>query len=770
MTPTFRPLASFPQRAVVLLAAVLASGAIAAEPPPPLAGLTYSGDQAALAALDQDISAAGTDPAKLAAVEASLFSLLRRTDATYAGRQAICQRLGLVLAHAAPKSATGAYKPLDTMLLEERDCDLARLALEPAPGPAVDALFVSAAGKTSGTVRIALLNSIGARRTATAIPVLAKLLADPHAATAAAAAHALGAIGTPAAEAALSAASSLPAAIRAGARLHAAAHLPAPEARRVVADLQAETTLPPTLRAAAFRLSLTLDAASATPRIVEVLSGSDWTYKQVALESLASALPEDRVTALVAKLGTWDAPTQAAVLGALARAGSAAAVPAVIAATSHADAEVSGAATAALGFLPGNREVVGVLARIAAGDSAAAKAARQSLTSLGGRDVSAALLAAAERGEPALRVVAIEQLALRHQTEALPFLLQCRAESDPKVRAAAVGALGELAPFSAQRALLDWTIAATDDAEQSRALRALVNVTLRQRDPRDRDTAVHAAIEAAAPELAVRLMPALGRLGGTASAECAARLAIRADAKVAAAAVATLNRWTDATALPALATVVESAADPAARESARNGALQYFERNRESWTPATTTLLSRLITATKVPAPRQQLVALLARANDPAALQLAQGLESDAALAGDVRYAAAAISATLAGSPKVRASAASGTSNIVDGKTSSRWSTPALGEEWVEIDFRQSRPFRRLTLDQTARAAEFPERYAVHVTDDPKSPGPAVATGQGQRNRTVITLPAGTQGRYVILKNTAERKDTPWTICELYVD
>ena len=144
--------------------------------------------------------------------------------------------------------------------------------------------------------------------------------------------------------------------------------------------------------------------------------------------------------------------------------------------------------------------------------------------------------------------------------------------------------------------------------------------------------------------------------------------------------------------------------------------------------------------------------------------------ETRVALAADASYAAAAIKAALAGAPKARTNPASGANNILDGKTSTRWSTPALGEEWVEIDFRQSRPLRRLTLDQTGRAAEFPEHYEVHVTDDPKSPGPIVGQGQGQRNKTVIDLPAGTAGRYVIIKNTAERKDTPWAICELYVD
>ena len=107
---------------------------------------------------------------------------------------------------------------------------------------------------------------------------------------------------------------------------------------------------------------------------------------------------------------------------------------------------------------------------------------------------------------------------------------------------------------------------------------------------------------------------------------------------------------------------------------------------------------------------------------------------------------------------------------MTDGKTSTRWTTPALGEEWVEVDFRRSRPIQRVTLDQTGRAAEFPERFEVYVTNDPKRPGTVVKSGKGSRNKTVIDLPDGTRGRYVIIRNVAGRDEAPWAICELYVD
>jgi hypothetical protein len=163
-------------------------------------------------------------------------------------------------------------------------------------------------------------------------------------------------------------------------------------------------------------------------------------------------------------------------------------------------------------------------------------------------------------------------------------------------------------------------------------------------------------------------------------------------------------------------------------------------------------------------------VLVLARGNDPEAAQLLQSARQDATTATEATYALAAVQAAQAGAPKIKTSPAGGANNLMDGKTSSRWSAPALGEESVEVDFRQTRGFRQVTLDQTARAAEFPEHYEVLVTDDLAHPGPVIASGTGQRNRTVITLPAGTRGRYLIIRNTAERRETPWTIAELLID
>jgi HEAT repeat protein len=757
-------------RLLPLFLCALVTVAPAADSPDALAALTYSGDPQALTALDQEIKAAGTDPAKLAAIEQRLLAVLRRSESTFAARQAAAQRLGWVLGLGAPTTNADAVKPLGAMLTEERDSDLARVALEPASGAVVDGLFVSALEKTSGRTRLGLIDSVARRRQTSAVPVLTKLLQDADDSTAAAAARALGEIADPAAVAALHATPEPSRTPIAAAKLAAARRMPTAAAVLLLNELQ-RSARDPVHRAAAFRLALDLETGAAAGRMADVLAGTNWNLKSAALEAVAASRAPNLVSILAAKLADFDASTQRAVIAALARrSDGAGALGAITKAARHADAEVRAAAISALGVLPGSPDTATLLVQVARGEGEEARAARQSLARLNGPGVSAAILAGAETGDPAIRAVLLEQLALRNMTEGLPLLLKLRIDPSPQVRAAAVAALGDLAPLTEQKALLDWAIEATDVGEQTRALAALVKVTLRNPNVEERGRPVHALIEFALPDLALRLLPALNRIGGAASAECAAKLAVRDDARLAEAATAALGRWSDDTALPALATVAEKAAQTSARTAAIEAVLRHFERHRDGWTAASTGIAGRLLTSTQDADTRLKLVRLLHRARDREALAVLEPLKSDSALAAAVATAEAVVQANLAGAPRARSSRSAGLSNLFDGKTGTRWNTPVLGEEWVEVDFRQSRPLSRVILDQTGRGAEFPERYEVHVTDDPAKPGPVLVSGQGQRNQTVIDLPANTRGRYLIIKNTAARADSQWAICELYVE
>lgn len=736
----------------------------------PLQDLDYSGDQSALAALDRDLNAAGTDLKKLAALEARLVALLRRTDASIAARQAACQRLGIVFAATGVPGA-GALELLKAMLVDAGETDIARLTLERTPGAAVDTVLTDAMGKTTGRTRLGILQTLTARAPASAVPAIATLLGDKDAATAKAAATALAQIGNAAALAALRTAPASVAGLFA-AKLTVARKLPTAEGVALLTELQADTRSAPHQRASALRGLLDLEPAAAAARITAVLAGTDWIPKQAAIEAIYSSRAPGLIAALAAQLPSWDLPTQAAVITALARRPEATATAAIVAAAKHTDATVRTAAINALGDLPGDTTLVTLLADLGSSDNFDdAKFARASLARLNGPGVSAAVLAGAEKGPTAKRALFIEQIASRNLTEGLPFLRQSRQNPDATLRTAAVGSLGELAPVSDQALLLEWAAVATDSTEQTRALRSLVSVTLRNPDTAKRALPIYAALEKAAPATVVGLLPVLGRLGGKESADCAARLALGTNATVADAAAAALARWPDRSAQPSLVLVAAKATVPTARATANQAAFRYYERNREVWTPAETALVSDLLGATTEAAARKKLVVLLNRAADKPALALVEKLQAEPALAEAAKTAAQCIAANLAGPPKARASDSEGSAkHLFDGKIATQWRGPVTPGQWVEIDFKQARPLHRLTLDQTGRNGEFPERYEVFVTDDLTKPGKVLVSGAGKANRTIIDLPAGTRGRYVTIKNTAERIDSMWSISELFVD
>src|SRR6185436_8423781 len=120
--------------------------------------------------------------------------------------------------------------------------------------------------------------------------------------------------------------------------------------------------------------------------------------------------------------------------------------------------------------------------------------------------------------------------------------------------------------------------------------------------------------------------------------------------------------------------------------------------------------------------------------------------QAEPALADTAKEAALCIAANLAAPPKARVSSGeSAARNLFDGNKITQWRVPATADQWVEVDFSKTRPLHRLTLDETDRTGDFPEKYEVFVTDDLEKPGKAVVTGAGQRNRTIIDLPAGTK-------------------------
>jgi hypothetical protein len=160
-----------------------------------LAAYEWGADAAPFAAIDRAVIAAHADAALRADLEKRLAAILG-SGPSRAAKEYACRKLMMI--------GTTASVPALAALLGDRDnSHMARFALERIDAPEAGAALRAALGTVPGDLKIGMISSLAARRDTACVGALATLLAG-DAATAIAAAEALGTIATPEAFAALS--------------------------------------------------------------------------------------------------------------------------------------------------------------------------------------------------------------------------------------------------------------------------------------------------------------------------------------------------------------------------------------------------------------------------------------------------------------------------------------------------------------------------------------------------------------------------------------
>jgi predicted dehydrogenase/HEAT repeat protein len=686
-----RPMRSPWQLAVFLIASVLALGLgspARAQSAMPLeealakvAAYEVGDDQAPFAALDRLTGSASSSPEKIKEMEQVLLKALAG-NSTLAGKQQICRELKVV-------GSAASVPALAKLLGAAETAEMARYALERIPGPVVSQALRAELSKTSGNVKIGIVNTLGRRKDAGAVSALRALIPGSDPLLAAAAAGALGQIADPAAVSAIALARpKTQGALRADvdeAYLHAAEQMAQrgdnKAAFAIFKELSA-TSEPEITQIGALRGLALSGGKDAVPLLTAALK-EDPKVQAQAIRQLSAIPGAEVTTALTRALAGMGPMGKIRTLAALADRGDKAALPVFLSAAKDNSQSVRAAALDGLGKI-GDASVVLLLAETAAKggttlEQAAARdmsavrtggmpnerqlppasglleedAARASLYRMRGAEIDTAItsaIAGAEPGaEPKVKVELIAAAAARAISAATPALLMSAGDSNREVRRAAFRALRETArPADAPR-LVDLLVKSPSADRADRAeLGRVLSSALRRSDKASVSPVMSAYQSAADVDLRGTLLMVLGQVGRDESLPVLRSALKDNTAEVRRAAILALSDWPNPTPMPDLIEAARSDANPAYQILSLQGYLKLIGLP-DTRTPAETIrLLAQAMSLAKRADEKRSILSSVQRFNTPEALALAEAAMKDVEVAGEAKAAADRIRQRLA--------------------------------------------------------------------------------------------------------------------------
>ena len=580
--------------------------------------------------------------------EAELIVVLR-SDAGEADKALVCKKLAI-------KGSAAAVGDLAKLLANERLASWARIPLEAIPGPEADAALRTAAGSLSGRLLVGVINSIGVRRDAAATSLLEGRLGDGDAEVAAAAAAALGKIGTPAAAAIL--AKQLTAAeprldhmaqaaivcserlLASGQAVEAAKLSGAIRTAKVSEQRQAEAT----------RGLILARGKDGIPILIETLRSPSRRMANIGLftarELLDGPAAGDVDVALVdeiTRMAGGDSADKAALLvKVLADRNADGGVPPGLQATvlrwaASAPQAVRLAALEAIGRI-GDASAVDPLVSLAA-DPAVADAARMALVALPGEAVNRVVIGRLSGADAKLQPILAQVIGAR-RIPAVAQLQPLVASADPVVRGAAFEALGNVVDLANLGLLVDAVVKPRDAAEGEAAHKSLLTACVRMPDRDACAEKLATAVAAASGDTKVKLLDIVGEVGGTKALATVKAAAMSGDEALADAATRLLGKWMTADAAPVL---LDLAAAPIG-EKYQTRAIRGYIRIARQFALADAEraeMCTKALAAAKDAADRKSVLEILPRYPSPAMLAVADqasklpGLEAEAKAAAD---------------------------------------------------------------------------------------------------------------------------------------
>jgi len=512
--------------------------------------------------------ASAEESQKLAAQLAALLG----TDATLDCKQFVCRQLAII-------GGPGNVPAIVPLLANAETVDMARYALQPIPGAEVDQALIAALAASADKARVGIINTLGDRRSESAVDAIAPAMTGDDAMAAEAALAALGRIGGAEAVKQLVAAKAAVADdlkmawcdayllcadrfLKEGNTGEAAAIY-----EEMFAPEQAQR-----VRVAAFQGLVDARGPKGIDLVIEVLGGGDAVLQGVATGVVRRMPGTEKTKEFAKQLPKMSPEGQVRLISALADRGDKVALPAVEKAAKSEDAEVRAAAMAAMARVGDASSVVFLANAAVEAGGRDREAIRRSLYNLTGEDVDQQIIAKLGSGKPEVRAELIRSTAERNMTEAVDELLKAAGDRDEGVRVAAFKALGVLAGPEYLDALVKELVGAEGDATRKEAEEAVVAVGRNIADENARAGAVLAALgethDVTARCSLLRVVAGLGDSNGLEALRAAAK---DADAVVKDAGIRGLAQWPTIEALDDLDALAKTADDEAHKVLALRG-------------------------------------------------------------------------------------------------------------------------------------------------------------------------------------------------------
>ena len=585
-------------------------------------------------------------PAQYPAIEAKLLPSLNNPATTVDSKRFICRMLGIV---GSPQSVP-AIAPL---LADEKLNHPARIALETLPNPQAGAALRDAAGKVKGKLLVGVISSIGVRRDAQAVAILAPLTSSEDAKIANGAICALGEIGTPEAVAALKGVKAPESLQRqlVRAQLTAALRLTqAGKATEAAALYQSmlDNRDAPNFRVAALRGLISTGTGDAVKLASAALQGNDVALRDAAAAAVLASTDKGFRNAMAGQIPTLRPQAQVVLLTVLADQTDVALRPVALKLIGSAEADVKAAAFDAL-IHHGTAADLPMLVQLAATDKPDSPA-RRVLNQMRAADINDALAKLLDAPDVKTLPTVLAVIGSRRVEAALPRLVGMSRSADAAVAIEAVkglGVIGTPAQIAPLGALIGQT---TDVALRDAAVKSARDISLRAEDKAAASKALVAAIDSArGPAARIALLKTLSAPADAAALHAVVMATTDTNAEIAEAAVRELVAWPAFDAGKPMIAIARSTTNTTHAVLALRGALRLVSSSADAPVPQRVALVKDVLESAKRPDEKKQAIAALGGLRSAEALELLRMSVKEPAIAEDAVRAMVRLTGDIGG-------------------------------------------------------------------------------------------------------------------------